>query len=305
MSKMVQYSLWANCQNNCKFCLRHDRTIWEPHKQVDRINEIRKNIRVIDWENTYNRGISLLGGEIFFVKDEEIIKNFLLLIDDICEIILKPVRTSRFSFVTNALYDPNTFLFKVLDRINETVGIERADINVSYDIKYRFDTLEKKKLCEKNIVKISKRYNYLVGVQTILTQYLIDAINKGEFNFDTQEKKVFKNGGMITLLYPHPINPELPPLNDFKFLRKSFIEFMNYLKINYPKKFENFYLSTINSAKLKETGARDPLAGKETAQPILSDGKEIINENCNHSTLYQCYSDCNNCMLCDLLTMGR
>ena len=36
-------------------------------------------------------------------------------------------------------------------------------------------------------------------------------------------------------------------------------------------------------------------------EPKLSDGKEIINPNCNHSVLYQCYKDSDKCILCDIL----
>ena len=34
-------------------------------------------------------------------------------------------------------------------------------------------------------------------------------------------------------------------------------------------------------------------------QPTLSDGKEELSE-CGHSVLYKCYSDSDECMLCDL-----
>jgi hypothetical protein len=36
-------------------------------------------------------------------------------------------------------------------------------------------------------------------------------------------------------------------------------------------------------------------------QPRLTNDKRAINKKCNHSQLYQCYSDSKNCMLCDLL----
>ena len=304
MTNMVQYSLWPTCQNNCSFCLRLDRDIWKKDKMLKRIEEIKHNIRLVDWQDKYDGGISLMGGEIYFVEDEEVKQAFLSLIDDIIEIVLKPYDNTKISTVTNGMYDPNNLLFPTFDKIKENVGINRADINVSYDIKYRFSSEEKREQCLTTIRAIQERYDYCVGVQTILTQYLIDAINKNTFSIKSFEEKEIK-GCQLTFLYPHPINPTLPPLNDFKFNRLSFIDFMVFLKYNFPRKYDNFYLSTINSAIYKETGARDPLAGKEDAQPVLSDGKEIINNKCNHSTLYQCYSDCDNCMLCDLISLGR
>ena len=304
MSNMVQYSVFPNCQNNCKFCLRRDRDTWDKDKMIARIKEIEHNIKLVDWKDKYKDGISLMGGEIFFIQDEEVQDVFLELINLVIEEILIPYKKTKISTVTNGIYEPNDFLFKAFDIIKNSVGIDRADINVSYDIKYRFDTEERRLRCLKTINEIHNRYNYNVGVQTILTQYFIDAVNNKIFDIKTFEENEIK-GCQLTFLYPHPINPLLPPLDDFKFSRNSFLEFMTYLKKNFPRKYDNFYLSTINSAIYKETGVRDPLAGKEDAKPILSDGKEIINNQCNHSTLYQCYSDCNKCMLCDLLNLGR
>ena len=53
----------------------------------------------------------------------------------------------------------------------------------------------------------------------------------------------------------------------------------------------------------KYTGYRDK-KGPVDQQPILSDGKEEISE-CGHSILYRCYSDSDECMLCDLQILGE
>lgn len=305
--RQIQYSCWPNCNNCCKFCLRKERDNWDKDKQLARLTELINNVDYVDWSK-YTGGVSILGGEIFFVENEEVKAKFLEFIDRLIKKVIIPFKTTRISTVTNGIYDPNNLLFPTFDLIRDKVGIERADINVSYDIKYRFSNEERRLRCIKTINELHNRYNYQVGVQTILTQYFIDAVNNKEFDISKFENEEVK-GNLLTFLYPHPINPILitkdNPMEDFKFNRKSFINFMLYLKTNFPFKYDNFYLSTINSAIRKLTGARDPLAGKDDMQPILSDGKEIINNECNHSTLYQCYSDCNNCMLCDLINLGR
>ena len=294
---MVQYGVWPNCCNACKFCLRLNRDTWSTRYIIRRIRSIRKNIKTIDWKNDFKAGISLLGGELYFMTDEKIQNEFLLLIDDIIEFILKPNPRAVYSTVTNGLYDP-TFLFKVLDKIKDAVGIKRIDINFSYDIKYRYDSKAREQLCIENAKKVIQRYNYKLSVQTILTQYLIDAIMKNEFNIDNFEKNVIP-GCQIAFLYPHPINPKLPPLDDFMFNRHSFLEFIKFLSEKYPMHLENFYCSVENSGVFKYTGMRN-VSGTSEQKPILSDGKEKLNPICHHSTLYQCYSDSDNCMLCDL-----
>ena len=53
----------------------------------------------------------------------------------------------------------------------------------------------------------------------------------------------------------------------------------------------------------KYTGMRDK--GCDTHQePVLSDGKEELTE-CGHSILYRCYSDSDECMLCDIKIIGE
>ena len=87
--RMVQYSVWANCCNQCDFCLRREREAYDLKKQFDSISFIRENIKYIDWKNTFSYGISLLGGELYYITDKELQNEFLKLIDDIIEIILK------------------------------------------------------------------------------------------------------------------------------------------------------------------------------------------------------------------------
>lgn len=125
----------------------------------------------------------------------------------------------------------------------------------------------------------------------------------GSFNiteFETEQVP----GCTLSFLYPHPIHTGIK-LDDFFFKRSDFLWFMQYLKENNYKTYFNFLHSTKNSAVFKYTGFRDRdnEEYKIDQQPVLSDGKEILNEKCGHSVLYQCYSDSDRCMLCDLKAM--
>ena len=301
---MVQYSVWPTCQtNSCKFCLRLNREVWVKPKMIKRIHDIRTNIKLIDWKDKFSNGISLLGGELFFITDKEIQKEFLLLVDDIIEKILKVSNNPyvRFSIVTNGVYNPD-FLFQVLDKVNNSVGIKFMDINFSYDLKYRYSSEKQRQQCIDNINAVHNRYNYKVGVQTITTQYFIDEVLSGRFNIDKFEKEVIP-GNELHLLYPHPINPLLPPLPDFNFTRDSLVKFVMFLKKNSYNHYLNFYWSTYNSGIFKYTGMWY-IEGSNKQKPVLSDGKELINPKCGHSKLYQCYSDSDKCLLCDLINIG-
>ena len=116
----VQYGIWPNCCNACDFCLNLREAFYGVDEQINMIKNVRHNIRLLDWKNTYYHGISLLGGELYFVKDKGIQEEFLGLIDDIIELVVCKENGSlcKYSTVTNGLYDPE-FLFKVLDKFQE------------------------------------------------------------------------------------------------------------------------------------------------------------------------------------------
>lgn len=301
---MVQYGVWANCCNNCDFCLREERIPYSKEKQLLWLDRIKENIGMIDWKNKFSYGISLLGGELYFITDKDVQNSFLDLIDVIIEKVLKVSENPdcRYSTVTNGLYDP-TFLYKVIDKIVDAVGIDKVDLNFSYDLKYRFHSEEHRLLCLKNINDFHKRYNYSVGVQMILTQYVINEWKAGRFDVNKFNEEVIP-GNYLTFLYPHPIKTGIQ-LKDFNFNRADFLKFMRYLKTECYSTYYSFLQSTKNSCTFKYTGLRDRGRKDSKEMPRLSDGKEIINHKCGHSILYTCYTDCDKCVLCDLQSLDE
>ena len=298
--KMVQYSVWANCNNNCDFCLRKERDFYTLEEQIVSLKKIEENIDYVNW-NEFSYGISLLGGELFYIKNELLKSEFIKLIDKIIEKILIKSKYSnaKISCVTNGIYEPS-FLLKVLDRIEQKVGVGKLDLNFSYDLKYRYKSEIDRLQVLKNINLVHHRYKYGVGVQMIVTQYLIDQIKTKKFNVHSFIESQI-DGNKFSLLYPHPIHTG-KILNDFQFSRKDLLWFLNYLRSNDYGVYLNFIYSTKNSGTFKYTGLKDK-RNKMTMDvkqlPVLSDGKEILN-SCGHSTLYQCYSDSAQCLLCDI-----
>lgn len=298
-TNMVQYGIWSNCSNKCDFCLIEKHYYRTPDQMVHYLQEVIDNIKIQDWKNKFSDGISLLGGELYFITDKTVQDKFMELIDVIIEYVLKVSRNPncKYSTVTNGIYEPS-FLYRVIDRIIEKVGIQYIDVNFSYDLKYRFHSEEARKLCLQNIIDFHKRYNYRIGVQMILTQYLIDMINNDEFSIDKWQNEIAP-GSILEFLYPHRIHTGCI-LNDFNFKRNDFIKFMYKLYHENEENFFNFVSSVRHSSVFKYTGLYVDDNGNIHSEPVLSDGKEIINPVCNHSALYQCYADSDKCMLCDL-----
>ena len=303
MGNMVQYSIWSNCCNNCDFCLRKERIPYSREKQLLTLRRTRKNLDFVDWKDKFSDGISLLGGELYYIEDKELQNEFMLLIDDIIEKVLKvsPNPNVKYSTVTNGIYNPE-FLYRVIDRIIDKVGIQAVDLNFSYDMKYRYKNEERRKLVLKNINDFHQRYNYKVGVQMILTQYVIDMWKRGEFDVN---KFIDENipGNTLCFLYPHPIETGLN-LTDFNFKRRDLLDFLKYLKEANYFVYVSFMLSTMNSCSYKYTGLKNRTSLDFTEEPKFTDGKEILTE-CGHSILYRCYTDSDKCLLCDLMAFDE
>jgi len=300
LENMVQYGVMPNCTNRCDFCLRLEQQPISIADIIKRINHIKYNLDYVDWQGKFSRGISLLGGEIYGLIDQEYQLAFLSLIDDIITKVLKSnkreIGWSKYSTVTNGIYDPS-FLFMCCDKIIQECGICVLDVNFSYDLKYRYKDETTRLLVLENINKFSKRYNYKTGVQMILTQYVIDSIFSGIWNI----KKFIEDdipGNQLVFLYPHPIHTG-KILNDFFFKRKDFLNFLIWLEFKFPDIYNTTVSSIKYSGTFKHTGLFDPNEPADQS-PRLADGKEILQEKCGHSILYNCYSDSNKCMLCDI-----
>lgn len=304
---MVQYGLWPNCTNNCDFCLLRDRIYKPVDERLHILNIIKENIRIINWEDKFSDGISLLGGEVFYTDSNKVKDSFLDLIELIINKVFGQSDKAILSIVSNGIYDPNILLIPTLELLKKEGVIDRFNLNFSYDVKYRFHSEEARLQCISNINMVYDRYGITPIVQTCLTQYLIDMFLSGEFNLFELKEKEFPNT-ILSFLYPHKINTG-KTLPDFFFTRDSLFKFVKWMKqYNHNFELDNFIQSVINSSQFKYTGLWDRKEIKKwknndramiEQEPTL-ERKQILTE-CGHSQLYRCYSDSNKCMLCDLL----
>lgn len=311
---MVQYGIHSMCNGSCEFCLIKNQTELTMEEIYSELQRIKENIRYIstqddNWTNTYKDGVSLLGGELYFVQDETYKKLFLEVIDVIVEEVLlkSPYKHVRFSTVTNGYYDPNWLLYPTVDKIVDAVGKSYVDVNFSYDLDFRFHSKEHEQKVVDTINGFHDRYNYCACVQMVLTQKVIDRVLNEGWLPSEFAKETFPDN-QISFLYPHNIHRG----NDFQgernlpgffFTRSSFIKAMRIFKEKEPLIFESFVKSTRNSAVFKPTGLYyKGDSGWAEQKPIYTDGKEIVNEQCpvKHSDLYKCYTDSDKCLLCDL-----
>ena len=303
---MVQYGLWPNCTNSCDFCLLLDKDYKSVDQRLNMLEAIKENIDFVDWKDKFSNGISLLGGEIYYTESDQIKESFLDLIKKIINVIIIPNKESVYSTVTNGIYDSKLLLEPTLDLFKEYNVLDQVDINFSWDLKYRFHNKESLQSMIKNTNMIYDKYGLYPGVQTCLTQYLIDAHLNGEFDLVKYQKEHFPNT-KLSLLYPHKINTG-KVLDDFFFKRESLFKFIKYLKSTGQNALiQHLIQSVTNSSQFKYTGLwiRDDIYSgnkikKEIEQEPTLENKQNLTE-CGHSDMYRCYTDSDKCLLCDLL----
>jgi hypothetical protein len=161
-----------NCTGSCDFCLRLDRRDRSLQQIITHVRNIRDNLNYVDWAGEFSHGISLLGGEIYGYRNPIYEDEFMLLVDDIIEKVLKvsPSPRCRYSTVTNGVYDPS-FLYRVCDRIVEVCTSKVLDVNFSYDLKYRYKTEAMREMALRNITGFRDRYHYQGDSHHKILQY--------------------------------------------------------------------------------------------------------------------------------------
>ena len=124
--KILQYLLWTNCNNACKFCIRGDKS--DAYSKIEdmlaSIEKAKSNILSQDW-SSYKGGISIIGGELYYVEDRRLQLALLDLMHTATDVILKKNDSTCIVLITNLIYD-DSFLKEVLHQF-EKEGVLNQD----------------------------------------------------------------------------------------------------------------------------------------------------------------------------------
>lgn len=182
-NKFIQYQLWQECNNGCKFCSERNQfkidKKWALKFTLDKLD----NPEIYDYEE-----VGIIGGEIFDnqLEDKEVRDLFYELTDKIANI----KHFKKFYVATNLIYDMDKYLIPYLNHLKNINLIDKTLLCTSYDLKYRFHTEEMKKLWEDNMLKLHKIFPELsTHIETIITQHFIDAVLSGQFDIKEFSKK--------------------------------------------------------------------------------------------------------------------
>lgn len=176
-NKFIQYKLWSDCSNNCRFCMN------QLEKDADKIDVLDYYIgNIVKGElDDYNE-LGIQGGEFFNGQLDEpgVRDKFYQMIDLIVDKINQKI-IRKFDVTTSLIYKDLTELFYFIDYISSRCGIDCLLICTSYDTIYRFHNSAGLKLWENAIFALHERYPQLkIHCETIITQDFINKVLSGE-----------------------------------------------------------------------------------------------------------------------------
>lgn len=186
MRKFLQFNLWNNCNNGCKFCYNNKLNFSSRDDMISDLKFISKEL--IELDDIYTE-VGIIGGEFFDtqIKDYDINKYFYQMTKNISKLS----KLHKFYVATSLIYKIDDLLIPYLNYLKKLKLLEKTLLCTSFDLKYRFKTQSDKYLWESNIIKLHNLYPELkIHVEIIMSGFLIDAIESGNFDLVEFSKKL-------------------------------------------------------------------------------------------------------------------
>lgn len=280
---IVEFLLWDNCNNHCKFCFLKDKlsckTILNNNEKANSIFLVREYIN--SGKIKYGDDILLCGGEIFDTDfDTETMYEWETLIDDIA-LYIKMGRIGGLYINTNLIYKINSALVFLLDKF-KYIGFDKLHFTTSFDLIGRYKSDEDKELFLSNIRYIHSKYPGLgIIANMILTKPVCNLILSGDINiFELQ-----RDMGVVI----NPI-PYIVLLDKWAPDKKLIMDVLRLIYNECPEYLNDYYKRFMVDKKrtlLKYDG--------DSYIELTSDTNK-----CGHSVNFSNYTTGCSCFLCDL-----
>jgi hypothetical protein len=224
-NKFLQFELWKECNNNCRFCFSRLQKDVDKLKSMNEIYEILSSNIVQEYDT-----IGFIGGEFFNgqISTVDIHENFYKLINKVIE-YLQENTIKQFYITATLVQNSHDDLVEFLDYIRSHNLIDRILLCTSYDVKYRFHNKRGEELWKRSIMMLHNKYPSLkIHVEIICTQALIDAMMSNEFDL---VKFKYEYNVSVDFLEP---NTAFEEIEEFKKRLPLFLptrkSFLNWLK---------------------------------------------------------------------------
>lgn len=179
MGRFIQYELWKDCNNHCKFCFNKGQPDFD---KVESLNYVIQKVqeKIVD---KYDE-IGFIGGEFFDTQldNPEVKTLFYKLFDIIIDKILNH-KINKLYITSSLILDIDKYLIPFLNYLQEKGILDNILLCTSYDLKYRFHTEQAHTLWKNNMLNLYKKYpNLKLHTETIMTGFFINAVNNNEFS---------------------------------------------------------------------------------------------------------------------------
>ena len=149
VSKFIQFELWKDCKQGCKFCCNKGAT---PVDKTESCKYIRDVLNTLQ-PNEYDY-IGLIGGELFNGEMELHMNSFFLILRRI-----RDLNPKKIFIATSLLYDIGDYLLPCLKAIDKVLGcLDKIVLCTSWDKNYRFKNQEQLALWAKNMLYLGDKF---------------------------------------------------------------------------------------------------------------------------------------------------
>lgn len=320
--RIIQYEVWKECHNHCKFCFLHKDILHTPdevklggiHNAINQITDDIKNKRI--------DGVGVIGGDFWQgeITTEEIRTEFFKLMD-LCFTHLKNGDINEVWLSATLTIGDQKDLYRALDMYNEMIpDKEKEDkrlwICTSYDTIGRFHSQKMLDSWKYHMKNIGEKYpKVFKNTSFIITNDLVKKTLSGEFDFRRFEEEFGTNVYMKTPSHYFEDWEEGKRkfnkiVGDFFLERKPTIEFLQKLNETVPELLNKIMNNDLRANVLvghSNDGDFDVMIrdqeDKHKNISVATGGENAEKAQimaCGHEKQYKCYIDSDKCFMCDL-----
>lgn len=310
MGKQIQYELWRECNCKCTYCtLGNDNNFTSDELKIDSINTAINEIQNFK-ENEYDV-LGFIGGEFFQGQlNNPLVKSKFNDLINIANNLLNKNVIKELWLNASLLIGDQKDLYETIDLIDKKSNLW---ILTSYDTFGRFHSEKMLETWKYHMKKLHNQYPEIkLNTTMIITGDFIEKYLKDEFIINN-----FKSEYNTHLFLKTPVKPghlmklskqEINNLiGNFFPTKKQFIKFLYKFKLKEGiDEYNNLFSNDLRAEEVRKNYNDDSkrnvkfIRDKHTLKETIDlENEHIDSLPCGHSSIYQSYSDSDDCSICD------